>query len=90
MAARDGRPYFGVLRLAERSYSVIGTQASQSFELGETTGFYLRFGEQTRALVQHINGGALRLHPGLGLPEQRALVAAAMALLLANDPVTAE
>ncbi len=90
VAARDGRPYFGVLRLAERSYSVIGTQASQSFELGETTGFYLRFGEQTRALVQRINGGALRLHPGLDLPEQRALVAAAMALLLANDPVTAE
>lgn len=90
VVAGDGRPYFGVLRLGDGSYSVIGTQDTVSGAFGETTGFYLRRGERTDALVQRINGGAVRLRPAIEPASRSALIATAMSLLLANDPVTAE
>lgn len=90
LVARNGRPYFGVLRRGPLSYSVIGTDETQHGPMQETTGFYLRQQDKTQAFVHRVGGSSVQLRPDVETDAQTALIAAAMVLLLANDPVAAE
>jgi hypothetical protein len=89
LQALPWRPLTGVLQADQQRLAVIGSTRSSVAELGMTTGYTLRQGRRSLMVVDRIRSTSLEYWPELPLAQQPAMAAAAMALLLANDPLEA-
>nr|MBV6631324.1 hypothetical protein [Oceanococcus sp. HetDA_MAG_MS8] len=89
MQATPWRPLSGVLQAGSRQVAVIGSTRSSVAELNMTTGYTLRQGQRSLMVVDRLRSQQLEYWPELSAELSPALVAAAMALLLANDPLEA-
>lgn len=89
LQALPWRPLSGVLQSGASRLAVIGSTRSSVAELGMTTGYTLRQGHRSLIVVDRMRSNILEYWPELSPELQPALAAAAMALLLANDPLEA-
>ncbi len=87
LRAVDQRPFFGVLRAGESSWSVAGTQQASSGAHEASTGFELRQGDVILARLNRLAPADLLLRKDLPGGQRLAVLAAAASLLLANDPL---
>ncbi len=90
LRATHRQPFAGLIQLGGRALTVAGSTRGRSVELPETVSIAIRDGGHSVAMLDLLNGGALHLHPQLQRELEPAVVVAAMALLLANDPLAAE
>ncbi len=88
LRAVNQRPFFGVLKTGEKSWSVGGTQDATSGSREASTGFELREGDSILARLNRLDPADLRWRADLPQSERLALLAAVSSLLLANDPLS--
>ncbi len=87
LRATSRQPFAGLIHRGGSALAVVGSRQGLSVELPETVSIAIRDGGHSVAMLDLLNGGALHLHPRLQQELEPAVVAAAMALLLANDPL---
>ena len=81
------RPLFGILRVGDASFAVLGSQEAGSGAIPATAGYLIQDTKGTAMLVDRLNAGAVSSRPDLASADSNAMMAAAAALLLASDPV---
>lgn len=88
LRATDQRPFFGIARVGDSSWSVAGTQRTDHGVQRASAGFELR-GERDAVLarVDRLNAGEVAVLKDLPVEQRMAVMAIAAALLLANDPL---